>query len=343
LRDNLYQTAVRLLGLIIAFAAVILFLKKISWVIGLVLISLLIVYSISPLSTFLHKKGVPHFPSVLVVYFALLFLVLLVFYLIIPTLIVELRALARYLATDYSFMLPQLITQLEELLSNENLVESLQGFAHELPNILQQAVSTATTITVNLLSGLTDVIIVLFLVFYLLRDLTPLREGVIRLFPPGWRKEATHVMEIIDLKVGSYLRGNFIRCGLVGILTGIILALIGMPFAFILGILAGLLNIIVYVGPYLAGIPAVILALTPDTPSVFLIIFIYVSVQAVDAFLLVPILLGKAVDLRPFTIIISLLIGGQLLGIVGVILAIPVAATLKVIVYHYYLKDDAKI
>ncbi len=343
MRETLWDTAVRLLALLVALVATIWFVQKISWVIGLVLISILIVYSISPLSSFLHKKGMPHFLSVLVVYFALLSFVLLVFYLIIPTLIIELRALARYLATDYSFMLPRLIMQLEELFANENLMQSMQSVAQELPGILQQAVSTATTVTVNLLSGLTDVIIVLFLVFYLLRDLTPLKEGVIRLFPGKWRKEATHVMEIIDLKVGSYLRGNLVRCSLVGIITGIILALVGMPFALILGMLAGLFNIIVYVGPYLAGIPAVILALTPDTPSVFLIIFIYVAVQAVDAFLLVPLLLGKAVDLRPFTIIVSLLIGGQLLGIIGVILAIPVAATLKVIVYHYYLKDDAKL
>jgi predicted PurR-regulated permease PerM len=104
-----------------------------------------------------------------------------------------------------------------------------------------------------------------------------------------------------------------------------------------------LLNIIVYVGPYLAAIPAVILSLTPDTPSIIVIIILYVVIQAADAFLLVPLLLGKAVDLRPFTIIVSLLIGGQLLGIIGIILAIPIAATLKVVIYHYYLKEDRKL
>jgi predicted PurR-regulated permease PerM len=144
------------------------------------------------------------------------------------------RALARYLATDYSYLLPQLIGQLEEILVNDSLIDALQNLSQELPCILQQAVTSATSVTVNFLSGLTDIVIVLFLVFYLLRDLDPLKKGIIRLFPPRWRKEATHVLEIIDLKVGSYLRGNFVRCAIVGILTGIALKLIGMPFALIL-------------------------------------------------------------------------------------------------------------
>jgi predicted PurR-regulated permease PerM len=343
LKDRQWDFAVKLITVIMLVVAIIWFIQRISWVIGLLLISLLIVYSIYPISSYLHKKGVPHLISVFSVFFSVLFIFLLIFYLIIPTLIVEMRALARYLATDYSYLLPQLIGQLEEILVNDSLIDALQNLSNELPSILQQAVTTATSVTVNFLSGLTDIVIILFLVFYLLRDLDPLKKGIIRLFPPRWRKEATHVLEIIDLKVGSYLRGNFVRCAIVGILTGVALKLIGMPFALIFGILAGLLNIIVYVGPYLAAIPAVILSLTPDTPSIIVIMILYVVIQAADAFLLVPLLLGKAVDLRPFTIIVSLLIGGQLLGIIGIILAIPIAATLKVVIYHYYLKEDRKI
>lgn len=343
MKNQSWDLAVRLVALACIVVAAFWFVQKITWVLGLILVSWLLVYSISPLVIYLKKKGVPHFFSVLIVYFAVLLLALLVFYLIIPTLIVELRALARYLATDYSYLLPQIISGLEDVLSNDNLIDALQNISRDLPAILQQAVTTATSFTLSVFSGLTDFIIVLFLVFYLLRDLEPLGRGLLRMFPAGWNKEVNHIIKIIDAKVGSYLRGNVVRCGIVGLFTGTALALVGMPFALILGILAGVLNIIAYVGPFLAGIPAVILALTPDTPSVFLIIPLYLTVQAIDAFLLVPLLLGKAVDLRPFTIIVSLLIGGRVLGPLGLILSIPIAATLKVIIYHYYLKDDCKI
>ena len=265
------------------------------------------------------------------------------FYLLIPTLLSEMRDLARYLATDYSYLLPQLVTQIQEILISDSIASALQEFSQELPIILQQAVLTLTGLTGNVFSVLTEAVIVLFLIYYLLRDLSLIKKGIIRLFPESWRKEGSHVLRIIDVKVGAYLRGNILRCGIVGVVTGLILAIFGMPFALMLGILAGLLNIIVYVGPYLAGIPAVLLALAPDTPNPLIIIVLYVLIQALDGFLLVPLLLGKAVDLRPFTVIVSLLIGGKLLGFIGIILAIPVAATLKVIIFHYYFKEDSKL
>lgn len=341
--DQAWSLSLRIITLLLTILAILWFVQKITWVIGLLIVATLIVYSISPLSGYLTRKGLPHTVSVLTVYLALLFSVLLFFYLLIPTLIVEMRTLARYLATDYRYILPDIISQIDELLASENIHQALQDVAQNLPTMLQQAVLTLTGVTGNIFSGLTEVVIVLFLVYYLLRDLQPIKRGVIRLFPQPWRKEATHVLKIIDLKVGAYLRGNILRCALVGLITGIVLKIVGMPFALMLGILAGLLNIIVYVGPYLAGIPAVLLALAPDTPHFLLIVLIYVFVQALDGFLLVPLLLGKAVDLRPFSVIVSLLIGGTLLGFIGIILAIPVAATLKVIISHYYLKEERSI
>ncbi|EEG77133.1 AI-2E family transporter [Dethiobacter alkaliphilus] len=338
--QSLWPLIVRTLAVILTIIAVLWFVHKISWVIGILVVSTMIVYSISPLSNYLTRKGVPHSVSVLSVYLLLLFSAFLFFYLLIPTLTNEMRALARYLATDYSYLLPEILLQIDQLMASENIHQALQDVAQNLPNMLQQAVFTMTLVTGSIFSGLTEVLIVLFLVYYMLRDLSHVKRGIVRLFPPAWRKESTHVLQIIDLKVGAYLRGNLLRCTAVGIITGIALAIVGMPFALMLGILAGILNIIVYIGPYLAGIPAVLLALTPNTPHPILIVVLYVTVQAVDAFLLTPNLLGKAVDLRPFTVIISLLIGGTLLGVIGFLLAIPVAATIKVIIYHYYLKED---
>ncbi|MDW7652327.1 MAG: AI-2E family transporter [Bacillota bacterium] len=342
-QEPAWQLAVKIISLLVAIIAIIWFIQKIAWVIGLLIVATLIVYSISPLSNYLTAKGFPHSVSVLTVYTFLLCSVVIFFYLLIPTLLVELRALSSYLATDYRSLLPQLLGHIDDILASDNINQALQDFAKNLPDMLLLAVITLTGLTGNIFSGLTEVIIVLFLVYYLLRDLSPIKQGIIRLCPVPWRKETLHVLKIIDLKVGAYLRGNILRCGIVGFVTGMALAIVGMPFALMLGVLAGVLNIIAYVGPYLAGIPAVLLAVAPDTPHPILIILIYVLIQAMDGFLLVPLLLGKAVDLRPFTVIVSLLIGGILLGIIGVILAIPAAATLKVIITHYYLREGRTV
>lgn len=260
-------------------------------------------------------------------------------YLIIPTITIELRDLIKYLSSDYNLVVVPFFNNLGDLVIAYNLLESIQQFFQELPSYLQQILEQTISFSVVIFNRLIDIVIVLFLVFYLLRDLEQIKVSVIRLFPKNLRGEVTKVIEIIDLKVGAYLRGNFLRCGVVGVLTGLGLLFTGMPFAFMLGVLAGFLNIIVYIGPYLAAIPAVLLSLSANTPNPFIIIILYVIIQGIDAFILTPYLLGKAVDLRPFTVIIAILIGATMLGLLGIIISIPIAATLKVMIQHYYLKE----
>jgi len=114
---------------------------------------------------------------------------------------------------------------------------------------------------------------------------------------------------------------------------------LGMPFAILLGITAGLFNIILYIGPFAAAIPALLLSIMPATPSFFLVVLLYLIVQILDAFLFTPLFLGKATDLSPLTVVVAILIGAQLWGVLGIILAIPITATLKVLLDHYYLKQ----
>jgi len=340
--NNNWRLAVRIIFLLLAIILIFLFLQKITWIISLVLMAVLIVYSLSPLSNFLTKKGFPHILSVLLVYLLFLFSVILFFYLLIPTVILEMGTLARFLATDYRALFTNAIAQLDTFLNNETLEQTLLQLMQDIPSTLQSTVATLTNISGNIFSRLSETIIILFLVFYLLKDMDSIRQGIIRIFPIKWQKEVNLILEIIDCKVGKYLRGNLLRCFAVGLLVGITLKTLGMPFSFMLGILAGVLNIIAYIGPYLAAIPAVLLALTPNTPHPLLIIALYVLIEAIDAFLLSPFLLGKAVDLTPFSVIMSLLIGGQLFGFLGILLALPVTATLKAILQHYYFREDFK-
>ena len=141
-------------------------------------------------------------------------------------------------------------------------------------------------------------------------------------------------MGVIDAKVGAYLRGNVARCTLVGIATGLGLYFIGMPFALMLGVLAGVLNLIVYIGPYLAAAPAIPIALSQSPAGYNWPSYRFKPSMPSPT----PLLLGKAVDIHPFSVIIAILIGGRLLGILGILLAIPMAATLKVLFNYYYLR-----
>jgi len=339
-----WYLSLRLIALIIVLVLLFFFVKKITWVISLLVIATLIVYCLSPITDFLTHRGIPNTLAVIFVFSLLLLSFLLFFYFLIPQFIMELGELGRFLATDYRFLLPELVSKINNLLEIESINQALLNFTNDLlnnlPTNLQYATLQITRIARSIVSHVVDAVLILFLVFYLLRDLKAVKKGIISVFPQSWRKEAILVLSIIDNKVGAYLRGNILLCLIVGILTGVALRLINMPFSLMLGILAGVLNLIVYVGPWLAGIPAVLLAFTPNAPHPLPVIIIYVVVQAIDAFILTPLLLGKAVDLMPITVIVSLLIGGQLFGLLGVLLAIPLAATLKVLISYYIHGDD---
>ena len=120
-----------------------------------------------------------------------------------------------------------------------------------------------------------------------------------------------------------------IRCLVVGIVTGLVLFIIGMPYALLLGLIAGLFNFILYIGPYMAAVPALLLSFSPLTPSPLAIIIIYVLIQALDGLFLAPVILGRSVQLKAITIITVILIGGSIGGLLGMVVAVPLAGIIK--------------
>ena len=161
------------------------------------------------------------------------------------------------------------------------------------------------------------------------------------LAPKNYQDEAAQILEVIDLKVGQFLRGNLIRCSLVGVITGLILFMLDIRFYFILALITAILNIIPYIGPFIAAIPAILVALSHSLEITVAVGIMYILIQSLDAFILYPVLLGKAVDLKPFTVIVAISIGGALYGIIGFIISVPLAAILKVMLQYYYLNTNS--
>lgn len=336
--DRNYKLALQIIFTIFFLVAAVWFLREIHWVINITLVSILITYSISPGVTLLEKKKFPHWLAVILVFIAFLMLLGLMIYLVVPIIISEILELTQVLPQYFLIIQPH-IFELMQYVQNPDFEEVLSTIIRQVPSNLQQLFNQVTALTLSLLSRLSELLIILFLVFFLLKDLSNIRSGIIKTLPLPYRHEFARVMGVIDDKVGAYLRGNFLRCGVVGVLTGTGLLIIGMPFYFVLGFVAGILNIIPYIGPNMAAIPAILISISPEAPGILLIIFFYLIVQSVDAFILTPFLLGKAVDIKPFTIIVSILIGGRIFGILGIILAIPFAATLKVL-FSIYLNNS---
>lgn len=318
-------------------------LVKLAPVIAIFVIAIFIVYTITPLVNFLIGIKFKPMMAAVLASFLILIIVFLFFYLLIPGLIIEMRQLMIFLTTEFIQDLPQLIAELEELDDRFNLrlteafIEYSDQFIRQAPANVQLLLRSLTAMSMGLVTRAWVVLALIFLVFYMVQDIGKARRNLTLLFPQIYKENIVHLLRTIDEKVGAYIRGTLMKCIFVGFLTWIGLTILGMPFALILGILAGAFNIILYIGPFAAAIPAVLLSIMPGTPSIFLVILLYIVVQILDAFVFTPFFLGKATDLSPLTVIVIVLIGGQLMGLLGIILAIPITATLKVLLDHYYL------
>jgi predicted PurR-regulated permease PerM len=145
------------------------------------------------------------------------------------------------------------------------------------------------------------------------------------------KEHETYVLNLwqrAQKKMGQWLQGQLFLAIVVGVLVYIGLSLLGIRFALLLAIIAGILELVPYIGPVLSAIPAVILAFFQMPILALWVLILYIIIQQLENYLLVPVIMKKVVGLNPVVVIIALLIGGKLLGILGIILAVPAAAVL---------------
>jgi predicted PurR-regulated permease PerM len=327
--DKQWSLALRVILLLLALVVTVVLARSLSWIISLLLISTLIVYILHPLSLYLKNKfRMRHGLATSLVFVLFLLFCIFVFSLLIPVIYFE--------ASEFAESFPHYADRFQEFLSwvsqqtiNFEIEIEVKDYLINLSENLHQAVEYLAEASLSLLSGTVDFFLVLFLVFYLLYDFQVVRTRLISIVPLEKRPLAEELLVIVDTNVGTFIRGSLVRCLIVGIATGLVLYFAGMPYSLLLGLLAGIFNFILYLGPYIAAVPAVLLSFSPLTPSPLVVILIYVVIQIMDGMLLAPVVLGRVVKLRPITVIVAILAGGSLAGLLGMVLAVPVAGIIK--------------
>jgi predicted PurR-regulated permease PerM len=169
--------------------------------------------------------------------------------------------------------------------------------------------------------------------FYLLRDWQPLLTFLEDLIPTGQRPVVVAFIDEYDRSLGRFFRGQLTEATLVGVLTGALLALLGVPSALLLGVIAGLCNLIPYIGLAISIVPALIVALTMDPPlgGLLRVGAVFLVVQFIDGSVTGPRIVGGSVGLHPVVIMLALAFGGAVLGFAGLLLAIPLAVLVKML------------
>lgn len=188
----------------------------------------------------------------------------------------------------------------------------------------------------NVFGFLFSLVIVPFILFYMLSDRDKFVPNVTRFFPKSKEKEIRSVLHDMDKALGGYIQGQLIVSSVVGILLLIGYLIIGLDYALILALFGMATNVIPFLGPFIAATPAVIVAFFQNPiMAVYVIIVMFVA-QQIESNLVSPQVMGKTLNVHPLTIILLILVGGNLAGVLGMILIIPTYAVLKVVVLHIY-------
>lgn len=183
--------------------------------------------------------------------------------------------------------------------------------------------------------------VVPFLAFYILKDFEVFERAIIKYVPKSHRKNTIRLLKDVDTALGSYIRGQLLVCLIIGTFAYIGYLLVGMPYALLLASIVAITNVIPYLGPFIGAAPALFMASTISMKMMLLVVIVNTVCQILESNIISPQVVGRTLHLHPLIIILAVLVGGQLAGVAGMILAVPIFASGKVIIQHmfaYYVR-----
>lgn len=296
-----------------------------------------------PMVKWLQKKGVRRSLGTAVIYILLIGLIALIIGGIIPLLSDQLNEFIKIIPSiidsakvwiDGIMSRLRVIDGLDvELIEKEaidKLVEISTNLTSDLPSMLMTFIS-------KLLSGMGAIIVGLVIGFYLLMSFDNINETLITLFPKRIQRNTNEIIYEVNNSLRKFVLGAFLDSSLIFIVSSIGFCLIGLKAPFLFALFCALTNIIPYAGPYIGGIPAVIVGFSQSPTVGILTLVIIVVVQFLEGNFIQPLVMSKTTKLHPVTIMIGLLIFGHFWGIIGMFISTPIIASLKAI--YVYLDD----
>ncbi|HLI25781.1 MAG TPA: AI-2E family transporter [Chloroflexota bacterium] len=298
------------------------------------LLALILATGLTPLVDWLAGRGLPRGAAVLLIYLVLVLGLVLLGVLLVPPILDEIERLAAN-APTYGDRLADWLRALQRqypLLPplDEQLAQQVRGLGGQLAVLAAQAVTVAR-LAVGVFSGALHGVLVLILTLYLVVFGQTIREYLLAFVPAARRPLLRRLTDRMGRRMGGWLLGQVVLSLVIGGLTAVGLSVLGVRYALLLACIAAVGELIPTLGPIVAAIPAIVVAAF-DSPLLALAVAgLYLAVQQLENHLLVPKVMERAVELHPFATLVALLVGAELLGVLGAILAVPVAAALAVV------------
>ena len=318
---------------------------RLGWILIYFSLGLFLAYFFGPLYRFLVNRKISKSISILCIFAVIIAFAVLVIFFLIPNTINELNLLIREipgLLSGYQDILLSFEPFFDRIATDPNYLEI---FLQDIFSEIQRGLLTFSRTAIFALTSFVTkfgfgVIMIPIILYYLLMDIDLFKDNLLIFVSPKNKDNFREIVIEIDRILSNFIRGRLIVCFIVGALITIGLYLLQTKFYFTIGLVSGILNFIPFLGPIIGWVLALFFVLGRPWSVFILLTILFVSVNQIEAIWLNPKILGKELGLHPLTIIFSVLTFGGLLGFLGVLYAIPLAATLKVIMYRYLIQED---
>ena len=351
---SLNNQAVTSLLVILLILLILLLFTKVSYlfepvwqflaIVGLpIILAGILYYLMNPTVDYLERKGIKRIYSIFGLFILVVGLIVWGVVVIIPKIQEQSMSFADNLPGYLTIienkvneiLSDPIFSQVQEQIeaSNEKLISSLTDIVQNLSRSTIQNLGSFFGAVATIVLA---VITMPFILFYLLKDGRKLAPYFVKFLPTKMRQPSLVVLKEMNDQVSSYIRGQLTVAFAVAVMFMIGFSIIGLDYAITLGIAAGFLNLIPYLGSFLAMIPAVFLGIVGGPVLLIQVLIVFVIEQTIEGRLISPLVLGNELSIHPVTILLVLLTSGKLFGLVGVILGIPVYAAAKVVITHVF-------
>jgi len=302
------------------------FLWNIRDIVLLFIIAVIISSALDPMADFLQKRKVPRSISVLFVYLIVIGIITAVGFLIVPPLTAEFNTIKN---GDFYQTFTEKIGGYSEALSHSTIGQSIDNSFKELVNNLGGTIFETTK---SVLTGLVSLITVFVISFYLTVDESGMKNFVKHLVPYKHEAYASNLINRIQRKMGAWVLAQLILSAVIFGLVFLGLSLLHVQFALVLAIIAGVFEVVPFIGPFVSGAIAVFFAFLQAPALAVAVIILWIVTQQLESHVVVPIVMSRSVGLNPVLVILAILIGATLDGILGALIAVPVVSGLSVFI-----------
>lgn len=300
-------------------------------------VATIIMSAFNPVVDVMEEKGIARWLAILLLYLVGITAIGAIIWSIIPLLVHQ--------VADFATSAPVIINQVADEVSN--LIGADDPELHRyLPEMFRTLAGEITSSSsffakagVNIITYLTNIFTLVIFSYYLLLEHKRVKKQLVLVFPERYQGKVLKAIERIEFKLGVWFRSQIVLMVIVGMMSFVGLVLLDIHFATSLAVLAGLLEILPYFGPFIAAIPAVMVALTQSTWQGIAVISLYIVIQQLENTAIVPKLMSATVGLDPLIVILAIIIGQRLNGPIGSLIAIPAVVVMLIIFSEYREKN----